>query len=102
MRHGAATLGCVSCGGLLGGAPAIDEGRLSLTDQKSGSRLNPLGLSRRQVRRSVISNRLPSSFRSLSSVTTGTSGCSAALNARTNRRLPEREYLLSPCKNASR
>src|SRR4029450_1452509 len=93
-----------SCSALLGGAPAIDHGRLSMTDQKSGSRLNPLGLSRRHVRRSVISNSLPSSFRSSSSVTTGTgnSGCSAALNARRNRRLPERECLSSACKNASR
>jgi hypothetical protein len=89
---------------LLGGAPAIDHGRLSMTDQKIGSRLNPLGLSRRQVRRSVISNSLPSSFRSSSSVTTGTgnSGCSAALNTRRNRRLPERECLPSACTNASR
>jgi hypothetical protein len=93
-----------SCSALLGGAPAVDHGRLSMTDQKSGSRLNPLGLSRRQVRRSVISNSLPSSFRSSSSVTTGTgnSGCSAALNARRNNRLPEHECLRSACKNASR
>src|SRR5262245_10762639 len=32
----------LSCA-LLGGAPAMDHGRFSMTDQKSGSRLNPLG-----------------------------------------------------------
>jgi hypothetical protein len=60
-------------------AQLLEQGRRGTTDQKSGSCLNPVGLSRRQVRRSVISNRLPSSFRSSFSVTTGTgnSGCSA-------------------------